>query len=155
MLPFRPVRSSVCSAMGLTLPMKLCRERAVDQGATRRVTPLNALSLHYFHSLMTSCPKATFRDSLIKSSRNVSRSSRVPSPLIRSCRPPPPRTSARNLRLQWLHPPLQSPTSARERTSTLIVLLLPLRLLKALLPCPKETSSIHSLRRAIFGTICG
>ena len=40
---------------------------------------------------MNSCPKATFRDSLIKSSRNVSRSSRVSSPLIRSCRPPPPR----------------------------------------------------------------
>jgi hypothetical protein len=35
--------------MGFTLPKKLCRERAVDQGATRRVTPLNALSLHYFH----------------------------------------------------------------------------------------------------------
>ena len=47
-LPFRPVRSSVCSAMGFTLPKKLCRERAVDQGATRHVSPLNALSLHTF-----------------------------------------------------------------------------------------------------------
>ena len=53
-LPFRPVRSSVCSAMGFTLPKKLCRERAVDQGATRRVTPLNTLSLHDFHSQLLS-----------------------------------------------------------------------------------------------------
>jgi hypothetical protein len=49
-LPFRPVRSSVSSAMGFTLPAKFCREGAVDQGATRRVTPLNTLSLHYFHT---------------------------------------------------------------------------------------------------------
>ncbi len=42
-LPFRPVRFSVCSSMGLTLPKKLCRERAFDQGATRRMTPLNTL----------------------------------------------------------------------------------------------------------------
>ena len=49
-LPFRPVRSSVCSAMGFTLPKKLCRERAVDQGATRQgvVAAERALSLHTF-----------------------------------------------------------------------------------------------------------
>ncbi len=49
-LPFRPVRSSVSSAMGFSLPAKLCRERAVDQGATRQgvVAVKRALSLHTF-----------------------------------------------------------------------------------------------------------
>ncbi len=49
-LPFRPVRSSVSSAMGFSLPAKLCRERAVDQGATRQgvVAVEHALSLHTF-----------------------------------------------------------------------------------------------------------
>jgi hypothetical protein len=115
----------------------------------------NAMNTSPAKSLMTSCPKATFRDSLIKSSRNASRSSRASSPLIRRCRRPPPRSSAYNLRLLRLYPPLQSPTLVRERMNTSTVLPLLLRWLRALFPCSTETSSTHSLRRAICGTICG
>ena len=82
---------------------------------------------------MTFCPKATFRDSLIKSSSNASRSSRVSSLLIRRRRRPPPGSSARYRRLLRLHPPLQLPTLVRERMNTSTVLSLPLRWLRACL----------------------
>jgi hypothetical protein len=68
---------------------------------------------------------------------------------IRRRRRPPPRNSVRNLRLLRLHPTLQPPSLVRGRTNTSTVLPPHLRWLMALSPCSTETSSIHSLRRAI------
>ena len=61
--PYRLVRSSVCSQRGFTLPAKLCRERAVDQGVTR-ITVERSLSTIFTVSycLLGECESLKFDD---------------------------------------------------------------------------------------------